>query len=63
MLRVLNVACERLEKSEEVSPEIFKKAISFMRVFADRCHHGKEEETLFPLVEQRGVPRRVVPQA
>jgi hemerythrin-like domain-containing protein len=57
MLRILNVACEKLEKSEEVSPDIFKKAIDFIRIFADRCHHGKEEETLFTLVEERGVPR------
>jgi len=57
MLTVLNVACEKLEKGEEVSPEVFKKAIDFIRVFADRCHHGKEEETLFPFVEQRGLPR------
>ncbi|MCK5562617.1 hemerythrin domain-containing protein [Candidatus Bathyarchaeota archaeon] len=57
MLTILNVACEKLEKDEEVSTEIFRKAIDFIRVFADQCHHGKEEETLFPLVEQRGIPR------
>jgi hemerythrin-like domain-containing protein len=57
MLAILNVACEKLEKGERVSPEVFKKAIDFIRVFADRCHHGKEEETLFPFVEQRGIPR------
>ena len=57
MLTILNVACEKLEKDEEVPTEIFRKAIDFIRVFADQCHHGKEEETLFPLVEQRGIPR------
>jgi len=56
MLRILDVACEKLEKGEEVSPGIFRRAIDFIRTFADRCHHGKEEETLFPLVEQRGIP-------
>jgi hemerythrin-like domain-containing protein len=25
--------------------------------FADRCHHGKEEDILFPRMEARGVPR------
>jgi len=57
ILKILDAACERLEKGEHVSPDIFKKAIDFIRVFADQCHHGKEEETLFPLIEQRGVPR------
>ena len=58
MLRILNVACEKLEKGEEVSPEVFKKAIDFIRTFADSCHHGKEEDTLFPMVEKRGIPRQ-----
>jgi hemerythrin-like domain-containing protein len=57
ILSIFNTACEKLERDEHVSPDIFKKAIDFIRVFADRCHHGKEEETLFPLIEQRGIPR------
>jgi hemerythrin-like domain-containing protein len=63
MLRILNVACEKLEKSEDVSLEVFKKAIDFICVFADRCHHGKEEETLFPFVEEHGIPKKAVPWA
>lgn len=31
--------------------------ISFIREFADGCHHHKEEDVLFPLLEKRGVPR------
>lgn len=58
MLKILNVACEKLKKDEEVPPEIFKKAIDFIRTFADRCHHGKEEDTLFPMIEQHGFPRQ-----
>ena len=30
--------------------------MSFLRVFADQCHHAKEEKYLFPLLEARGVP-------
>ncbi len=30
------------------------KAIRFLREYADRCHHGKEEEQLFPMMEERG---------
>ena len=44
ILKILNVASDRLERGEDVSPEIFKKAIDFIRTFADRCHHGKEED-------------------
>lgn len=33
------------------------QAVDFLRSFADRCHHGKEENQLFTLMEQKGVPR------
>ena len=31
--------------------------LEFFRIFADRCHHGKEEDLLFPLLETKGFPR------
>ncbi|MEW5720433.1 MAG: hemerythrin domain-containing protein [Chloroflexota bacterium] len=33
-------------------------AVGFFRNFADKCHHGKEEDELFPALEQRGMPKR-----
>ena len=48
---------ERLKKGDDVSPELLSGLLEFFRNFADRCHHGKEEECLFPQLEQRGVPR------
>jgi len=57
MLNIVNVACEKLEMGEKVSPEVFEKAIDFIRTFADGCHHSKEEDTLFPMVEKHGLPR------
>jgi hemerythrin-like domain-containing protein len=30
--------------------------VEFMRTFADRCHHGKEETHLFPVLVSKGVP-------
>ena len=55
MIKILLVASDKLGKGESVSPEVFAKAVDFVRVFADRCHHGKEEGELFPLLEQRGI--------
>jgi len=37
------------------------EAIDFFRVFADRCHHGKEEDLLFPAMEQKGFSREQGP--
>jgi hemerythrin-like domain-containing protein len=33
-------------------------ALDFFRKFADCCHHAKEEQVLFPLFEERGIPKR-----
>jgi len=33
------------------------QCITFFRLFADACHHGKEEELLFPGLEAEGMPR------
>lgn len=34
-----------------------EEALDFLRNFADRCHHGKEETHLFPAMEAAGFPR------
>jgi hemerythrin-like domain-containing protein len=31
--------------------------MEFFVVFVDKCHHGKEEEFLFPALEEAGIPR------
>jgi hemerythrin-like domain-containing protein len=36
--------------------ESWKKALDFIRHFADQCHHFKEEKVLFPALEQHGIP-------
>lgn len=61
MLKILNVASAILEE-EEVPMEVFEETIDFIGGFADSCHHGKEEEALFPLVEERGIPRNGGPK-
>ncbi len=40
-----------------VDAEFFRQAIDFLRNFADGCHHAKEEEELFPVLESVGIPR------
>lgn len=34
--------------------EFFEQACDFFTTFADRCHHGKEEARLFPMMTNRG---------
>jgi hemerythrin-like domain-containing protein len=37
----------RLSKGGEVNAELIVSVVSFFRTYADRCHHGKEEDILF----------------
>lgn len=57
MLAVLEEAARMLDEGRRVRPELFREAVDFVRNFADRCHHGKEEANLFPRLEAAGVPR------
>lgn len=34
-----------------------EQLVDFLKTFADRCHHGKEEDLLFPAMEKAGIPR------
>ena len=60
ILRMLDVAEEtagQLEAGKKVPGEILTGLLEFLRLFADQCHHGKEEDLLFPLMEKKGMPR------
>lgn len=56
-LRALEGLCARIEAGQPVPPNAPSQVISFLKDFADRCHHGKEEAHLFPELERRGIPR------
>jgi hemerythrin-like domain-containing protein len=56
MLRVLEGVSDRLESGEAVDPTHLAQAVEFIQVFADRCHHGKEEDLLFVAMEEAGIP-------
>ncbi|MEE9299111.1 MAG: hemerythrin domain-containing protein [Acidimicrobiia bacterium] len=39
------------------------ECVAFFRLFADACHHGKEEDLLFPALQHQGMPGDVGPIA
>ncbi len=60
ILRMLDLAedsAHRLRAGENVPPEVLNGLLEFLKLFADRCHHGKEEDLLFPLLEKKGLLR------
>lgn len=54
--RVLAVVQKLTEPSRQLSIEQWRKAVEFIRGFADQCHHLKEEKILFPALERHGIP-------
>jgi len=57
MLRVLQTVAGKLKSGERVNTENLNGILEFLSIFVDKCHHGKEEEFLFPALEDAGVPR------
>lgn len=55
-LNALEAQIRTGESSGPFPREFFEEALDFFRNFADGCHHAKEENLLFPLLKERGVP-------
>ncbi|MDD5342923.1 MAG: hypothetical protein PHW12_00730, partial [Smithella sp.] len=47
MLSSMMLHIDNIEKSKTVNPLIIDIAVDFVHTYADRTHHGKEEEILF----------------
>jgi DUF438 domain-containing protein len=43
------------------APALVAKFFDYVNNYVDRCHNQKEEQHLFPLIEQRGIPRQSGP--
>lgn len=57
-LRILDKICQKIEQSGEIiDHQHLDQLLEFFKVFVDKCHHGKEEELLFPALENVGVSR------
>ncbi len=61
VLACLEKLADRCEAGGELDSVAALGALDFFRNFADRCHHGKEEGHLFPLLEARGLARESGP--
>jgi hemerythrin-like domain-containing protein len=57
----MSVLAEQLEDGDPVDVSLLESIVVFLRTFADRCHHGKEETFLFPALIRRGVPSQGCP--
>jgi hemerythrin-like domain-containing protein len=54
VLHCLERILEECATAKRLDAKTAKQAIEFFRTFADRCHHGKEEAELFPVMQRSG---------
>ena len=47
MLAIIQNALEEAEITRKIDPLFVDKVVDFIRTYADRTHHGKEEDILF----------------
>lgn len=53
MVKLMTDEFRRLEAGGEPDPVFLRTAADFIRTYADRTHHGKEEDILFRELEKR----------
>ncbi|MDD5584088.1 MAG: hemerythrin domain-containing protein [Candidatus Omnitrophica bacterium] len=61
VVKAMSILIKKLEMGKDVNIEGLQNIAEFMRVFGDKCHHGKEEKELFPLLGEKGVPMQGCP--
>lgn len=56
-LNILERIAHGARKSGQADLGDVHELVNFFRLFADKCHHGKEEDLMFPAMEKAGIPK------
>lgn len=56
-LQILEEVAQRLKKGKDIDVKHLSELLEFLTVFVDKCHHSKEEDYLFPAMEESGIPK------
>ena len=56
MLALIQKQAKQLQGGAEPDSKFIADAVEFFRVYADRCHHGKEEDLLFVDLHNKELP-------
>jgi len=63
VIKAMEATIQLLEEGKQIPESILNPVIDFSKNFTDVCHHSKEENVLFPALEQAGMPRNMGPIA
>lgn len=63
VIKAMESTIQLLSDGKQIPESILYPVIDFSKNFTDVCHHSKEENALFPALEQAGMPRNMGPIA
>jgi hemerythrin-like domain-containing protein len=55
LINLMDSQAVKIEKENKIDLDFLAFAIDFLRTYADKCHHGKEEDILFKTLEQKSL--------
>ena len=55
MIAVIQRKLDRAARTQSIDPLFVDAAVDFIRVYADRTHHGKEEDILFRILREKSL--------
>jgi hemerythrin-like domain-containing protein len=55
MIAVISKELPEIETSGSIRPGFIETVVDFIRFYADRCHHGKEEDILFRNLQKKKI--------
>jgi len=58
VLKILDVMMSAEDKEDTEMLQYYKEIVYFLKTFADKCHHGKEENHLFTELIANGIPNQ-----
>ncbi len=62
-VKAMEATIQLLNDGKQIPESILLPVIDFSKNFTDVCHHSKEENSLFPALEQAGMPTNMGPIA
>ena len=63
VIKSMDATIQLLTDGKQIPESILLPVIDFTKNFTDVCHHSKEEKSLFPALEQAGLPSNMGPVA
>jgi hemerythrin-like domain-containing protein len=55
MIAIIKNTLVNMESDREIDPVLVDNVVDFIRIYADRTHHGKEEDILFKKMRERSL--------